>query len=70
MNRPILAALGAFTGSCLGVLITCYLKNGELPYGYAVSMGVGMAATMYVVAKWKQQKAQSPSESADESHSI
>lgn len=63
MNRPILAALGAFTGSSLAVLTTGYLKNGELPYVYAVSLGVAMAAAMYVVAHWNQQKAESQSES-------
>ena len=65
MNRPILAALGAFTGSSLAVLATSYLKHGEFAYGHAIALGVGMALAMYVVAQWKQQKTESQSESQE-----
>lgn len=64
MNKPILAALGAFTGSSLGVLGVSYLKHEEFAYGYAFSLGTAMALAMYAVAQWKQ-KSESPSEPDD-----
>lgn len=65
MRNPILAALGAFTGSSLAVLGVSYLKHEEFAYTYAFSLGVGMAIGMYAVAQWKQRKMQSRSEPDD-----
>lgn len=65
MNRPIPAALGAFTGTSLAVLVTGYLKNGEFAYVYGITLGIAMALAMYVVAQWKEQKAESQSDSHD-----
>ena len=56
MKKPILAALGAFVGSNVPVLIISYRRDGEVGFVYALTLGIAMGAAMYVVAKWKQQK--------------
>lgn len=65
MNKPILAALGAFTGSSVAVLVVSYLKQEAFAYVYAVSLGLPMAFAMYAVARWKQQKSPRPAPSDD-----
>lgn len=67
MNKPWVAALGAFAGSSVAVLAISYLRDAEFNYRHAFSLGAGMAVGMYIVAQWKQQKEEQSSEPEDES---
>jgi hypothetical protein len=57
MKKPWVAALGAFLGSSVAVLVISYRNDGEFNDGYALSLGIAMALGMYVIARWKEKKA-------------
>lgn len=65
MNKPILAAFGAFTGSSLAVLGVNFLKHEEFAFSHALTLASAMAFSMYVITQWKQQQKESHSEPND-----
>lgn len=58
MSKPILAALGSFTGVSVATLAVSYFRHGEPAWFsaiLAIGLGTLVALAMYALARWNQK---------------
>lgn len=65
MNKPVPVALTMFTAMFGAALARSYFFHHEIDWGFELVFALGIAVYAYAVAQWKQQKAESKSESDD-----